>query len=56
MVSQDSLLVTFVKLVDCVPMPALPVKRGRGASACVFGSTVLKGVRDHDCASPPQGA
>ena len=30
MVSQDSLLVTLVKLVDRVPMPALPSKRGRG--------------------------
>ncbi len=30
MVSQDSLLVTLVKLVDCVPMPTLPTKRGRG--------------------------
>ncbi len=30
MVSQDSLLVTLVKLVDRLPMPALPVKRGRG--------------------------
>src|SRR5437588_12057370 len=30
MVSQDSLLVTLVKLVDRVPMPAPPSKRGRG--------------------------
>ncbi len=30
MVSQDSLLVTLVKLVDRVPMPALPSQRGRG--------------------------
>jgi hypothetical protein len=30
MVSQDSLLVTLVKLVDRVPMPTLPTKRGRG--------------------------
>ena len=30
MVSQDLLLVTLVKLVDRVPMPALPPKRGRG--------------------------
>ena len=30
MVSQDSLLVTLVKLVDCLPMPTLPPKRGRG--------------------------
>lgn len=30
MVSQDSLLVTLVKLVDCLPQPTLPMKRGRG--------------------------
>src|SRR5438876_6214004 len=30
MVSQDSLLVTLVKLVDRVPMPAPASKRGRG--------------------------
>jgi hypothetical protein len=30
MVSQDSLLVTLVKLVDRVPMPALPSQRNRG--------------------------
>lgn len=30
MVSQDTLLVTLVKLVDRLPMPATPAKRGRG--------------------------
>jgi hypothetical protein len=30
MVSQDSLLVTLVKLVDRLPMPAFPPKGGRG--------------------------
>jgi transposase len=30
MVSQDSLLITLVKLVDHVPIPALPTKGGRG--------------------------
>jgi len=30
MVSQNSLLVTLVKLVDRLPMPALAAKRGRG--------------------------
>ena len=30
MVPQDSMLVTLVKLVDHLPMPALPRKRGRG--------------------------
>src|SRR2546423_2558166 len=30
MVLQDSLLVTLVQLVDRLPMPTLPIKRGRG--------------------------
>ncbi len=30
MVSQVSLLVTLVQLVDRLPMPALPMQRGRG--------------------------
>lgn len=30
MISQGTLLVTLVKLVDCLPMPATPAKRGRG--------------------------
>jgi hypothetical protein len=30
MVPQDSLLVIVVTLVDRLPMPVLPVKRGRG--------------------------
>ena len=30
MVAQDSLLVTLVKLVDRLPMPAFPLQRGRG--------------------------
>src|SRR5258708_8221185 len=30
MLSQDSLLVTLVQLVDRLPTPALPAKRGRG--------------------------
>ncbi len=30
MVTQDSLLVTLVKLVDQLPTPALATKRGRG--------------------------
>ncbi len=56
MVSQDSLLVTLVKLVDRLPMPTLPTKRGRGHPQVVSGSTVLKGVGDHDCASLAQRA
>jgi hypothetical protein len=34
MVSQDSLLVTLVKLVDRVPMPPLVGKRGVGIQRC----------------------
>jgi hypothetical protein len=30
MIPHDSVLVTLVKLVDCLPMPALPTKRGHG--------------------------
>ena len=30
MILQEALLVTLVKLVDCIPLPALPQKRGRG--------------------------
>ena len=30
MVSQDSFLVMFVQLVDRLPMPCAPQKRGRG--------------------------
>jgi hypothetical protein len=40
MVSQDSLLVMLVKLVDRLPMPARTAKRGRGHpkvySDCLF--------------------
>jgi len=35
MVSQDTLLVTLVKLVDRLPMPAGPAKRGRGRPKCI---------------------
>ncbi len=56
MVSQDSLLVMLVTLVDRVPMPALPAKRGRGHPHRLLGSTVLKGISDHDCASLTQRA
>ncbi len=36
MVSQDSLLVMLVKLVDGVPMPTLPTKRKRGHPKCIL--------------------
>jgi hypothetical protein len=44
MVSQDSLLVTLVKLVDRVPMPALPTKRGRGHPIVYPDRLFLKAV------------
>jgi hypothetical protein len=44
MVSQDSLLVTLVKLVDRVPMPVLPTKRGRGHPIVYPDRLFLKAV------------
>jgi hypothetical protein len=44
MVSQDSLLVTLVKLVDRVPMPALPTQRGRGHPIVYPDRLFLKAV------------
>ena len=44
MVSQDSLLVTLVKLVDGLPMPALPAKRGRGHPLVYPDRVFLKAV------------
>src|SRR5258708_28336923 len=44
MVSQDSLLVTLVKLVGRVPMPALPTKRGRGHPIVYSDRLFLKAV------------
>ena len=36
MVPQDSLLVTLVKRVDRLPMPAIPSKRERGHPTAAF--------------------
>jgi Transposase DDE domain len=44
MVSQDSLLVTLVKLVDRLPMPALATKRGRGHPIVYPDRLFLKAV------------
>ena len=44
MVSQDSLLVTLVQLVDCLPMPALAAKRGRGHPQVYSDRLFLKGL------------
>ncbi len=52
MVSQDTLLVTLVKLVDRLPMPALVAKRGRGHPKVYSDRLILKGMSDQDCPSP----
>ncbi len=44
MVSQDSVLVTLVKLVDRLPMPAPPVKRGRGQPKVYSDRLFLKAL------------
>ncbi len=44
MVFQDSLLVTLVKLVDRVPMPAQPTKRPRGHPLVYTDRLFLKAV------------
>ncbi len=48
MVSQDSLLVTLVTLVDRLPMPALAMKRGRGHPKVSTDQLFLKGLSHHD--------
>lgn len=42
MVRQDSLLVTLVKLVDRLPMPAIPSKRERGHPKVYLDRVFLK--------------
>ena len=44
MVSQDSLLVTLVQLVDRLPMPCAPQKRGRGHPQVYPDRLFLKAV------------
>ena len=44
MVSQDWLLVTLVNLVDRVPMPARPTKRGRGHTKVSTDRLFLKAL------------
>ena len=44
MVSQDSLLVTLVQLVDRLPMPTRPQKRGRGHPQVYTDRLFLKAV------------
>ncbi|HET8845333.1 MAG TPA: transposase [Ktedonobacteraceae bacterium] len=44
MVTQDSLLVTLVKLVDRLPQPVSPVKRGRGHPQVYSNQLFLKAV------------
>ena len=44
MVSQDSVLVTLVKLVDRLPMPMAPQKRARGCPSVYPDRLFLKAV------------
>jgi hypothetical protein len=44
MILQDSLLVTLVKLVDRLPLPAKPLKRGRGRSQFYSDQLFLKAL------------
>jgi hypothetical protein len=44
MILQDALLVTLVKLVDCLPMPPQPSKRGRGHPTVYTDRLFLKAV------------
>ena len=44
MVPQDSLLVILVQLVDCLPMPAQPSKRGRGHPVVYSDRLFLKAL------------
>src|SRR5690348_3602399 len=44
MVSQDSLLVTLVQLVDRLPMPSAPQKRGRGHPQVYSDQLFLKAL------------
>ncbi len=45
MVHQDSLLVTLVQPVDRLPMPSIPVKRGRGRPTFYPNAVFLSGIR-----------
>jgi hypothetical protein len=51
MVSQDSLLVTLVHLVDRLPMPMSPQKRGRGHPKVYTDRLFLKSSGHHDYSS-----
>lgn len=55
MVSQDSLLVMLVQVVDRLPQPKRSSKRKRGHPAVYSDRLFLKGIGHHDRSSPPQG-
>lgn len=44
MIRQEALLVTLVKLVDCIPLPAPPQKRGRGHPKVYTEHLILKAL------------
>ena len=44
MILQEALLVTLVKLVDCIPLPASPQKRGRGHPQVYTDRLILKAL------------
>lgn len=44
MILQEALLVTLVKLVDCIPLPAPPPKRGRGRPTVYPDHLILKAL------------
>ena len=44
MILQEALLVTLVKLVDCIPLPAPPHKRGRGRPQIYSNTLIVKAL------------
>ena len=44
MIHPEALLVTLVKLVDCIPLPALPQKRGRGHPKVYADRLIVKAL------------
>jgi hypothetical protein len=56
MVSHVSFLVTFVTLVDHLPVPYQASKRGRGHPQVYGDSPVFKGISDHDHTTLAYGA
>lgn len=44
MILQEALLVTLVKLVDCIPLPAPPAQRGRGHPEVYTDHLIVKAL------------